>query len=106
VYILQEPPQDVALKCFTKQPNEAEPKDLSQTYADVRSEFNKLVSINHPHIVKCIGFCVTSMSFVLEFAPFGSLKGIIERCRKNGYFICPKSLIDTVMQVSKIKSMI
>ena len=74
-------------------------KDLSQVYADVRSEFNKLVSIDHPHIVTCIGFCVTLLSFVLELAPLGSLKDIIKSHRSIGYYICPNSLIDTTKQV-------
>ena len=82
----------------------AEPKtitldDLSQTYADVRMEFNKLVSIDHPHIVKCIGFSIISMAFVLELAPLGSLKTIMNDYRSSGYYLCPNSLIDTIKQV-------
>ena len=81
-------------------------EDLSQKYADVRLEFNKLVSINHDHIVKCIGFCVISLSFVLELAPHGSLKNIINEHKRAGYFICPKSLLDTVKQVCYVHSQI
>ena len=103
--VLQDPPKEVALKCFTKESdenNETEStlQELSQTYADVRSEFNKLVSIDHPGIVKCMGFCVISLSFVLELAPLGNLKGILKNYRRTGYFICPRSLVDTVKQVS------
>ena len=103
--IIQDPPQDVALKCFTKGSDESEItlEDLSQTYADVRSEFNKLVSIDHPHIVKCIGFCVISLSFVLELAPHGNLKSIIKNYKRTGYFICPRSLVDAVNQVGSIE---
>lgn len=92
----------MALKRFTERLNEAKTvtlEDLSQTFADVRSEFNKLVSIDHPSIVKCIGFCVISLSFVLEFAPHGNLKSIIKYYKRTGYFMCPKSLVDTVKQV-------
>ena len=91
----------MALKCFTKESDESDIilEDLSQTYADVRLEFNKLVSIDHDHIVKCIGFCVTSMSFVLELAPLGNLKSIIKNYTRTGFFICPRSLVDTVKQV-------
>ena len=74
-------------------------KDLTQVYADVRSEFNKLISISHSHIVECIGFCVMSLSFVLELAPCGSLRNIIERNRRSGYYICPNSLVEVVKQV-------
>ena len=101
--VLQNPPQDVALKCFTRGMGEAKTnitlEDLSQTYADVRMEFNKLVSIEHDHIVKCIGFSVISMSFVLELAPQGSLKSIMNKYRSSGYYLCPNSLVDTMKQV-------
>ena len=98
--ILQDPSQDVALKCVAEEDvKDLSPVDLCQAYADVRLEFNKLISIDHCHIVKCIGFCVMSLSFVLELAPLGSLKSIIERHRKNGFYICPNSLVDIVKQV-------
>ena len=74
-------------------------EDLCQAYADVRMEFNKLISIDHSYIVNCIGFCVMSLCFVLELAPRGSLKNIIERHRKSGFYMCPHSLIDVVKQV-------
>ena len=92
--------QDVALKCIAeKDMKDLSSGDLCQAYADVRLEFNKLISIDHSHIVKCIGFCVMSLSFVLELAPRGSLKSIIERHRKNGFYMCPNSLVDIVKQV-------
>ena len=81
-------------------------EDLCQVYADVRSEFNKLMTANHRHIVDCIGFCVASLSFVLELAPLGSLKNIMERHRKSGFYVCPNSLIDIVTQVGIIQLLI
>ena len=95
----------MALKCFTRGLNEPKTvtlEDLSQTYADVRAEFNKLVSIDHPYIVKCIGFNVISMSFVLELASLGSLKSIMNDYRSSGYYLCSNSLVDTVKQVIDI----
>ena len=89
----------MALKCFTKDLSDLSLEGLSETYADVRSEFNKLVSIDHDHIVKCIGFCVISLSFVLELAPLGNLKDIMESYRRSGYYMCPNSLVDTIKQV-------
>lgn len=100
---MQDPPQDVALKCFVRGMGEAKTvtlMDLSQTYADVRSEFNKLVSIQHPHVVECIGFSIISMSFVLELAQLGSLKSIMNDYRSSGYYLCPNSLVDTMKQVT------
>ena len=92
--------QEVALKCVAKEDvKDLSSGDLCQAYADVRLEFNKLISIDHPHIVKCIGFCVTSLRFVLELAPRGSLKSIIERHRNSGFYMCPNSLVGIVKQV-------
>ena len=93
------PPQDVAVKCFVKSPDDMTPQDLAQTYADVRLEFNKLESIDHPNIVKCFGFCVTTLSFVLELAPLGSLKSIMKTYGSSGYHVCPSSVVDTIKQV-------
>ena len=99
---MQDPPQDVALKCFVKGMDKAQAvklEELYQIYADVRSEFNKLVSIEHPHIVKCIGLSIISMSFVLELAQLGSLKRIMNDYRRNGYYLCANSIVETIKQV-------
>ena len=101
-YALQIPSQDVAVKCFTKLEEDLTAQDLAQTYADVRLEFNKLVSIDHPNIVKCFGFCVTTLSFVLELAPLGSLKSIMKTYTSSGYHVCPSSVVDTIKQVSTV----
>ena len=77
-------------------------EDLCQLYAEVRSEFNKLMSVNHRHIVECIGFCVPSLSFVLELAPRGSLRNIMNEHKRSGYYMCPNSLIAVVTQVKII----
>jgi len=95
------PPQNVAVKCFVQSPDDMTPQDLAQTYADVRLEFNKLESIDHPNIVKCFGFCVTTLSFVLELAPLGSLKSIMKTYTSSGYHVCPSSIVDTIKQVYK-----
>jgi len=96
---LQIPPQDVAVKCFAKLEEDLTAEDLAQIYADVRLEFNKLVSIGHSNIVKCFGFCVTTLSFVLELAPLGSLKSIMKTYNSSGYHVCPSSVVDTIKQV-------
>lgn len=92
----------MAVKSFTKQEDDLTAEDLAQIYADVRSEFNKLVSIEHPNIVKCFGFCVTSLSFVLELAPLGSLRSIMKTHNSSGYSMCPSSVVDTIEQVKTV----
>ena len=92
----------MAVKRFTKLEEDLTTEDLAQTYADVRLEFNKLVSIDHPNIVKCFGFCVTTLSFVLELAPLGSLKGIMKDYSSSGYHVCPSSVVDMIKQVKTV----
>ena len=89
----------MAVKCFSMVKEDLTAEDLVQTYADARLEFNKLVSIDHPNIVKCFGFCVTTLSFVLELAPLGSLKSIMKTYGSSGYHVCPSSVVDTIKQV-------
>ena len=101
-YSLQNPPQGVAVECFTKFEEDLTTEDLAQTYADVCLEFNKLVSIDHPNIVKCFGFCVTTLSFVLELAPLGSLKSIMKTYSSSGYHVYPSFVVDTIKQVKTV----
>ena len=73
--------------------------ELIQIYADIRQELNKLISLDHPNIVKCIGFCLSSLSFVLEWASFGSMTKVLENYSTCGYHLCPQSVVDTMKQV-------
>jgi len=91
----------MAVKCFSMLEEDLTVENLIQTYADVRLEFNKLVSIDHSNIVKCFGFCVTTLSFVLELAPLGSLKSTMKTYNSSGYHVCPSSVVDTIKQVNK-----
>ena len=81
-------------------------EEIIQMYTDMRMELNKLVAVNHSNIVKCIGFCLPLLSFVLEWAPFGSTYSITESYSRSGCHLCPESLLHTVKQViaSYIKS--
>ena len=79
---------------------EDEGDELIQMYADMRQELNKLVAVNHSNIVKCIGFCLSLLSFVLEWAPFGSTIDVMESYSRSGFHLCPESLVHTVKQVS------
>ena len=79
---------------------EDEGDELIQMYADMRQELNKLVAVNHSNIVKCIGFCLSLLSFVLEWAPFGSTIDVMESYSRSGCHLCPESLVHTVKQVS------
>ena len=91
-----------AVKFFTgDQLNSVDEREcnITQIYSKVRLELNKLILLDHPNIIKCIGFCVSSLSFAMEWAPLGSVKTLLESYRSTGYYLCPESLVITLIQV-------
>ena len=98
--LLQDPVQHVAVKsCTGSLWKEDHDDELIQIYADIRQELNKLISLDHPNIVKCIGFCLSSLSFVLEWASFGCMTKVLENYKNCGYHLCPESVVNTMKQV-------
>ena len=75
---------------------------LARIYADVRLELNKLTSTDHPNIIKFLGLCVTSFSFLLEWAPKGDLDKMISKYRHAEFPICPDTVATTILQVNII----
>jgi len=101
----KDPHQYVALKCFANMIINGRLRghtlqDLAGMYADMRLEVNKLSSINHPNIVKFLGLCVVSFSFLLEWAPKGTLDNMMHEYKLAGFPICPDAIANTVLQVS------
>ena len=66
-------------------------------------ELNKLSSIDHPHIIEFLGLCVISFSFLLEWAPKGSLREIIQAYKLAEFAVCPDTVTITVLQVCAYK---
>ena len=69
-------------------------------YSNMRLELNKLMSVNHPNITQFLGLCVISFSFLLEWAPMGSLKEIIQMYKLAESAVCPDTVATTVLQVN------
>ena len=65
----------------------------------MRLELNKLLSVDHPNITRCLGLCVISFSFLLEWAPMGNLKEIIETYKLAEFAVSPDTAATTVLQV-------
>ena len=104
-YCSKNPHRYVALKCFTNliingKLREHTLQDLAGMYADMRLEVNKLATIDHPNIIKFLGLCVVSFSFLLEWAPKGTLEHMIREYKLAGFPICPDAIANTVLQVS------
>lgn len=68
-------------------------------YADIRLELNKLCSASHEYIVQFIGLTVNPLSFILEWAPMGSLRKILVGYREARCTICPESVLLSIQQV-------
>ena len=68
-------------------------------YADIRLELNKLCSSFHKYIVHFIGITMYPLSFVMEWAPLGSLKRILTSYREARCSMCPESVLQCIHQV-------
>lgn len=104
--VLKSPHRFVALKCFTNliingKLRDHTLQDLAGMYGDMRLEVNKLSSIDHPNIIKFLGLCVVSFSFLLEWAPKGNLDHMMHEYKLAGFPICPDAVANTVLQVSE-----
>ena len=53
--------------------------DALQLYRDLRQEVSVLAELSHPNIVSLLGVSLRPMCIVLEFAPLGSLFGILDK---------------------------
>ena len=53
-------------------------KTLSK-FRDLRQEVTVLAQLSHPNIVALLGVSIRPMCIVLEFAPMGSLFGVLEK---------------------------
>lgn len=69
----------------------------------MRLELNKLLLVNHPNITEFLGLCVISFSFLLEWAPMGSLKEIIQTYKLAEFAVSPETVATTVLQVCGYK---
>ena len=48
-------------------------------FRDLRQEVTVLAQLSHPNIVALLGVSIRPMCIVLEFAPMGSLFGVLEK---------------------------
>ena len=65
----------------------------------VRAEVSILSHLNHPNVIEFVGVVLHPLCFILEWAPGGSLKSIIEKYRKVDARISPMALQNTAYQV-------
>lgn len=73
--------------------------EQTRSYSDMRYELNKLISLNHPHIVKFIGIITNPHCFLLEWAPKMSLDAQRTEHSETHTSMCPTSIFYTLMQV-------
>ena len=53
--------------------------DALQLFRDLRQEVSVLAELSHPNIVSLLGVSLRPMCIVIEFAPLGSLFGILDK---------------------------
>ena len=69
------------------------------SYGLTRIELNKLLSADHPNVLRFIGITVTPPAIVVEYAPLGSLHDVTKQYREKGCPICPASIAMILQQV-------
>ena len=65
----------------------------------MRAEVSILSHLNHPNVIEFVGVVLHPLCFILEWAPGGSLKSIIEKYRKVDARISPMALQNSAYQV-------
>ena len=50
-----------------------------KVFSNLRQEVTVLAQLSHPNIVALLGVSIRPMCIVLEFAPMGSLSGVLEK---------------------------
>jgi len=74
-------------------------ESIVNKYADIRLELNKLCSSSHKYIIHFIGITMNPLSFVMEWAPLGSLKKVLMVYREARCSMCPESVLRSIQQV-------
>ena len=87
--------QTVAVKTIA-----ASEENPAISYGLTRIELNKLLSANHPNVLRFIGITVTPLAIVVEYAPLGSLHGVTKQYREKSHPICPASVAMILYQVN------
>lgn len=73
----------------------------SKAYFVARQELTIMLNLKHPNVMSLIGVCIQPLALVLDCAPKGSLDGILQAYRAEGYRIGPHCFQHTVLQASK-----
>ena len=68
-------------------------------YQNANSEGRIMASLRHPNILKLIGIALQPIRLLLEFAPLGSLKNVVNRYQDNDSRINRYALQKVIIQV-------
>ncbi|XP_069125581.1 leucine-rich repeat serine/threonine-protein kinase 1-like [Argopecten irradians] len=103
---IDEPKRDVAVKILFGSNKDNRKKDhlymqrACDAYLTARQEVSILQDIQHHHMVPLIGLSITPLGLILELAPHGSLRGILDKLKSGGQRLSVATIKQTIIQVS------
>ncbi|XP_033739221.1 leucine-rich repeat serine/threonine-protein kinase 1-like isoform X2 [Pecten maximus] len=105
---IDEPKRDVAVKILfaSHKDSHHRKKDhlymqrACDAYLTARQEVSILQDIQHHHMVPLIGLSITPLGLILELAPHGSLRGILDKIKSGGQRLSVATIKQTIIQVS------
>ena len=91
----------MAVKTFTQPEGSPSKEDIAwHHYQNANAEGRIMASLHHPNILPLIGIGFQPIRLLLEFAPLGSLKTIVNRYSENDTKIGQYALEKVIKQVS------
>ena len=91
----------MAVKTFTQPEGSPSKEDIAwHHYQNANAEGRIMASLHHPNILPLIGIVFQPIRLLLEFAPLGSLKTIVNRYSENDTKIGRYALEKVIKQVS------
>ena len=91
---------DVAIKVDKQDKKQFNIDNAAKAYAEIRAEVAILKDLDHENVIHFIGIVLNPLCFVLEWAPRGSLHGILTAYSNADARISPWTLTETARQVA------
>ncbi len=91
---------EVAIKIDKQDHKHFNVENAAKAYNEIRAEVAILKDLQHENVIQFIGIVLNPLCFVLEWAPKGSLHGILTSYNNADARISPWTLTETARQVA------
>ena len=91
---------EVAIKVDKQDSKHFSIENAAKAYTEIRAEVGILKDLHHENVIQFMGIVLKPLCFLLEWAPRGSLHGILSAYSNADARISPWSLVETARQVA------